>query len=152
MSTKEDWQPDHNAYIMRWVEEAAESGEIDLRAKRLGISYGDAMISLAEELEKPYKEREEKYRQQRAAAAPDEEEIDRRAQSYAAKNGVSYIIALDAVLGTTPGERQVELTEAPLRVDTEDEDLNHKVEARVRREGVSYEVALEAVLQEEEVA
>ena len=32
----EDWKPDTNADIRRWLEEAAASGEIELRAKRLG--------------------------------------------------------------------------------------------------------------------
>ena len=144
-----EWKPNTRAYIDRWLDEAAESGEIDCRAKRLGISYGDAAVSLAAELEKPFKEIEERARRERAAAAPDEEEIDRRARSYADKEGVPYTIALDAVIGTTPGaQRAVELEEAPLTVDTEDADLNRKVEAHAAKHNLAYEVALEAVLTE----
>ncbi len=93
-----DWTPNTQAYIRRWVEEAAESGEIDRRAERNGISYGDAMIQLAEELEKPYKAIEEKYKRPPAAAL-DEGEIDRRAQAHADKHNVAYEVALEVVLG-----------------------------------------------------
>lgn len=142
-----EWKPNTRAYIDRWLDEAAESGEIDRRAKRLGISYGDAAVSLAAELEKPYREIEE--RAGRGPHAPDEEEIDRRARSYADREGVPYTIALDAVIGTTPGaKRTVELEEAPLTVDTEDADLNRKAEAHAAKHNLAYEVALEAVLTE----
>ncbi len=150
MSSK-DWQPDPKAYVARWLEEAAEDGTIERRAERDNISYGDAMIQLAEELERPYKEIEEKRAKERPMLVPlDEGEIDRRARSYADKHGVSYTIALDAVIGTTPGsQRAVELEEAPLRVDDTDEAINHKAEDYARRQGVSFAVALEAVLQAE---
>ena len=144
----EDWKLDTDAYIRRWLEEAADSGEIDLRAKRLGVSYGDATISLAEELERPYKAIEAKYAKKRAPA-PDEGEIDRRARSYADKHNVSYVVALEATLpgSTGPVELAEGASEKP-KVDDADADLNRLVEARSRREGCSYTVALEAVLDE----
>ena len=142
----EDWKPDTQAYIRRWLEEAAESGEIDLRAKRLGVSYGDAMVSLAEELEKPYREIAEKYKKKQAPA-PDEGEIDRRARSYAEKHGVGYAIALEAVLPWSTGPVEPAASEKP-KVDHADADLNRKAEDRARRDGVSFEAALDAVLME----
>ena len=141
-----DWKPDTDAYIRRWLEEAAESGEIDLRAKRLGVGYGEAMVSLAEELEKPYREIEEKYRT-RQAPALDEAEIDRRARAHADKHGVPYVVALEAVLPGSTGPVEPAVSRTP-RVDDADEALNRRAEARARREGVSYTVALEAVLDE----
>ena len=151
MSTK-DWKLDTNAYIMRMVDEAALDGSLERRAKMLGCSYHDAAISLCEELERPFKASEEKLRKQRSRQRVElsDEEIDRRAQSYAAKNGVSYSVALDAVIGPTPGaqSRSVELAEAPLRVDDADEKLNRRVEDRARRTGCTYEDALAIELEE----
>lgn len=141
-----DWKPDTQAYIRRWLEEAAESGEIDLRAKRLGVSYGDAMISLAEELERPYKQIEAKYRTKQAPA-PDEGTIDRRARAHADKHGVPYVVALEAVLPGSTGPVELAASETP-KVDDADAELSRKAEARARREGCSYTVALEAVLEE----
>lgn len=142
-----EWTPDPQAYIRRWLEEAAASGEIDLRAKRLGVSYAEATISLAEELERPYKAIEEKYAKKQASP-PDEWEIDRRARSYADKYNVGYAVALEAVLpgSTGPVERAEGAPEKP-RVDDADAGLNRLAEACARSEGRSYEAALEAVLE-----
>ncbi len=143
-----DWKPDSRAYVARWLEEAAVSGEIARRAERDGIDYGDAMVQLAEELWRPYKEIEEKYGK-RQAPAPDEGEIDRRARSYADKHNVGYAVALEAVLpgSTGPVELAEDSSEKP-KVDDADAALDRKAEARARREGISYEAALEAVLEE----
>lgn len=142
-----EWTPDPQAYVRRWLEEAAASGEIDLRAKRLGVSYGDATVSLAEELERPYKAIEQKHANKQAPAV-DEGEIDRRTRAYADKHNVGYSIALEAVLpgSTGPVERSGDSSEKP-KVDDADAAINRKAEARARREGVSYTVALEAVLE-----
>ena len=143
-----DWKPDTDAYIRRWLEEAAASGEIDLRAKRLGVGYAEATINLAEELERPYKAIEAKYAKKQAPA-PDEGEIDRRARSYADTHNVGYSIALEAVLpGSTGPVELVEGAPEKPKVDDADADLDRLVEARARREGCSYTVALEAVLDE----
>ncbi len=152
--SKQEWKPNTNAHIQRWVEEAAADGEIDLRAKRLGISYGDAVISLAEELERPYKVIEEQRRKRLAAAAPDEEEIDRKARAYADRHEVGYEVALDAVLDSVfgaPGPVEPAQDGAPerVRVDPEDAALNRRAEALAQRRGCSYGVALEAILEEE---
>lgn len=142
-----DWKPEPQAYICRWLEEAAESGEIDLRAKRLGVSYAEATISLAEELEKPYKAIEEKYRTKQAPA-PDEETIDRRARSYAERHGVEYSIALEATLPGSTGPVELAASRTP-KVDGAEAALNRRAEDYARRKGVSYTVALEAILEEE---
>ncbi len=153
-----EWKPDTNAHIQRWVEEAAADGEIDLRAKRLGVSYGDAVISLAEELERPYKEIEEQRRKRLAAAAPGEEEIHRLATAYAEKHGCPYPAALDAVLlaCSSPGaasrpvvELEEDAPERPCVVDEADAALNRRAEEHAKRKGCSYEAALDAVLEGE---
>jgi hypothetical protein len=143
-----DWKPDSRAYVARWLEEAAVSGEIARRAERDGVSYGDAAVELAAELERPYRAIEEKYGK-RQAPAPDEGEIDRRARSYADKHNVGYAVALEAVLpgSTGPVELAEDSSEKP-KVDDADAALDRKAEARARREGISYEAALEAVLEE----
>ncbi len=141
-----DWKPDSRAYVARWLEEAAVSGEIARRAERDGVSYGDATVQLAEELWRPYREIEEKYAKKRPAAV-DEGELDKRARSYAERHGVSYAVALDAVM---PKGSAVELSEgAPEkpRVDAGDAALNRQAEDYARRKGCSYTVALEAVLE-----
>jgi hypothetical protein len=91
---------DVNAWIEEEIEKKARDGAIDRRAKRDNISYGDAMIQLAEEIERPFQEI-----RTRNASKPvtldlerEEERINRKAESYARRQGVSYEIALEAVL------------------------------------------------------
>ncbi len=147
MST--EWKLDPRAYVQSQLEEMARDGSIARRAERDGIDYGDAMVGLAEELYRPYKEIEEKYRTKLGPKTFDEDEgtLDKRARSYAERHGVSYAVALDAVM---PKGSAVELSEgAPEkpRVDAGDAALNRRAEDYARRKGVSYTVALEAVLE-----
>ncbi len=140
------WKLDPRAYVQSQLEEMARDGGIARRAERDGIDYGDAMVELAEELYRPYKEIEEKYATKRTASV-DEGELDRRARSYAERHGVPYAVALDAVM---PGGSTVELSEgAPEkpRVDAGDAALNRQAEDYARRKGCSYTVALEAILE-----
>lgn len=129
-------------------------GTVERRARERGIPYQDAFAQLQDEAYRPLTEAEERRREARQRAARrtlevDEEALDKKATAYADKHGVPYTIALDAVIGTTPGaQRAVELEEAPLTVDTEDADLNRKVEAHAAKHNVAYEAALEAVLTE----
>ncbi len=141
------WNLDPRAYVASQLEEMARDGGIARRAERDGIDYGDAMVQLAEELWRPYREIEEKYAKKRPASV-DEGELDKRARSYAERHGVPYAVALDAVM---PGGSTVELAEgAPEnpRVDAGDAAIDRQAQDYARRKGCSYTVALEAVLEE----
>jgi hypothetical protein len=45
-----EWKPDPNAWVEEQVEKKAQDGTITRRAKRDGLSYGEAVIALCEEL------------------------------------------------------------------------------------------------------
>ncbi len=142
-----EWRLDTNAWIEEQLEKKAKNGDIAYRAERDGISYGDAMIALAEEIDRPF--REIRARNASKPVTLDEDEIDRRARSYADKHDVSYTIALDALIGPTPGaQRSVELEEAALPVDDTDAAINHRAETYAKRHNCAYEVALTAVLED----
>ncbi len=145
-----EWKLDVNAWLEEEIERKARDGAIDRRAKRDGISYGAAVIALCEELDRPFQEIKAKSARRRAERAIelDEEEVDRRARSYATVHGVSYPIALEAVLPSTPGAKTVELKEAA-PVDDTDRRINDQAEAYARRHGVPFSAALTAVLEEE---
>jgi hypothetical protein len=107
MST--EWKLDPRAYVASQLEEMARDGGIARRAERDGIGYGDAMVQLAEELWRPYKEIEEKYGSTGPVElAEDSSEkpkvddadaaLDRKAEARARREGISYEAALEAVL------------------------------------------------------
>ncbi len=148
MST--EWKLDPRAYVQSQLEEMARDGSIARRAERDGIDYGDAMVELAEELYRPYKQIEEKYGTRLGSKAFDEDEgaLDKRARSYAERHGVPYAVALDAVV---PKGSTVELSEGATekpRVDAGDAAIDRQARDYARRKGCSYTVALEAVLEE----
>lgn len=138
----------------REFREQLDSGEVEQLAAERGVPYQDAFAQLQDEAYRPLTEAMRNRQEARQSGTgrtleADEERVDKQARDYAERHGTSYTIALDSVIGTTPGARRaVELEETLLTVDTEDADLNRRVEARARREGVSYEIALEAVLTE----
>ncbi len=149
-----EWKPDPNAWVEEQLEKKARNGDIAYRARRDSCSYAEAMVSLFEELDAPFKAIKEKYARRRAErdSTLDEEEVDRRARSYATVHGVSYPIALEAVLPSTPGAKTVELKEpAPVDpgVDDTDAAINRRAESYAARNDVSFSAALTAVLREE---
>ncbi len=144
--TKE-WKLDTDKWLEEQLERRALDGAIERRAERNNLSYGDAMLEEAAELERPF--REIRARNASKPVTLDEDEIDRRARSYADKHSTTYELGLDAVIGTTPGaQRSVELEEAALPVDDTDAAINHRAETYAKRHNCAYEVALTAVLED----
>jgi hypothetical protein len=149
-STAGRWEIDPHAWVEEQLERKAQDGTVARHARRDGVSYAEAMISLAEELDRPFKEIRTKYARRRAERAIelDEGDLDIQVRSYAEKHNTSYPVALEAVLGSTPGGKgPVELGETRLPVDDGDAAINRRAESYAARHGVTFSAALTAVLE-----
>ncbi len=137
------------AWIELQLDEASGDPDFARRAQERGQDLGDALIELAHQLERPYRE----IKQRRASVVPDVEDarIDRKARRYAERCGVTYQAALEAAIaGEAPVNPEREGAPGQPRTDAADVALNRRAEEYARRKGCSYAAALDAVTGGEE--